>query len=185
MIDLTCLPLHLDTAKRVCRAIVETPKGSRNKFRYNPQARLFMLGGLLPEGMMFPFDFGFLPSTLGEDGDPLDIMVMLEAPAQMGCLVEVRIIGIIIAIQTENGVSRRNDRLLGVAVHSYAHAHLESVTDISSPLLSQVEEFFVSYNKQRKKKFQIKDVAGPKKAMKFLKMGIQSFKNAQKAEDEK
>ena len=48
-----------------------------------------MLGRLLPEGMMFPFDFGFLPSTLGEDGDPLDIMVMLEAPAPMGCLIEV------------------------------------------------------------------------------------------------
>ena len=111
-------------------------------------------------------------------------MVMLEAPAQMGCLIEARIIGIIMATQTEKGVSRRNDRLLGIAVHSHAHAQLESVTDISSLLLSQVEEFFVSYTRQRKKKFQIKDVGGPKKAMKFLKAGIQSFKKVQKEEDE-
>ena len=65
MIDLTCLPLRLDSNTGVCRAIIETPKGSRIKFRYDPQTRSFMLGGVLPEGMMFPFDFGFLPSTLG------------------------------------------------------------------------------------------------------------------------
>jgi len=76
MADLTSLPLHLDTKKRVCRAIIETPKGCRNKFDYDSETNLFMLGGLLPEGMMFPFDFGFLPSTLGQDGDPLDIMAL-------------------------------------------------------------------------------------------------------------
>ena len=72
-----------------------------------------MLGGLLPEGMMFPFDFGFLPSTLGEDGDPLDIMVLMDAPAHVGCLIEVRIIGIITAEQTEDGKTESNDRLIG------------------------------------------------------------------------
>jgi inorganic pyrophosphatase len=184
MNNLTRLPLHLDTAKRVCRAIIETPKGCRNKFRYDPEAGLFMLGGLLPEGMIFPFDFGFLPSTVGEDSDPLDILVMLEAPVQMGCLVDVRIIGIIMATQTENGMTRRNDRLLGVPVHSYAHAQLKSVTEISSNLIDQIEEFFVSYNKQRKKKFQIKGLGGPKKAMKFLKGGIRAFKKEMKDKDD-
>jgi len=184
MMDLSCIPLHLDVNKRTCRAIIETPKGSRNKFRYDRKTRLFMLGGILPEGMIFPFDFGFLPSTLGEDGDPLDIMVMLEAPAQMGCLLEVRLIGVIKAIQTEKKVSKRNDRLLGTAIHSHEHGHLESITDISSPLLSQIEEFFVSYNKQRGKQFQIKDVEGPKKAIKFVKLGIQSLQKAQKEVDE-
>ena len=180
MIDLTCLPLHLDTDTRVCRAVIETPKGSRIKFRYDPQARSFMLGRVLPEGMVFPFDFGFLPSTLGEDGDPLDIMVMLEAPAPMGCLIEVRILGIIVATQTENGVSRRNDRLLGVAVHSHAHGHLKTVKELSSTLLSQIEEFFVSYNKQRKRTFQIKEVGGPNTAIKLLNVGSRSFKKTQK-----
>lgn len=180
MIDLTCLPLRLDSSTGVCRAIIETPKGSRIKFRYDPQTRSFMLRRILPEGMMFPFDFGFLPSTFGEDGDPLDIMVLLEAPAQMGCLIEVRIIGIIVSTQTENGVVKRNDRLLGVAVHSHTHGQLKTVRDISSVLLSQVEEFFVSYNKQRKRTFQIKEVGGPKKAIKLLNVGRQLFKKAQK-----
>ena len=71
MADLTSHPLRLDPKKRICRAIIETPKGCRNKFDYDPDSDLFMLGGLLPEGMMFPFDFGFIPSTRGGDGDPL------------------------------------------------------------------------------------------------------------------
>jgi inorganic pyrophosphatase len=180
MNDLIQLSPDLDMSKRTCRVIIETPKGSRNKFRYNPETRLFMLGGLLPEGMMFPFDFGFIPSTLGADGDPLDIMVMLDAPAHVGCLIEVRIIGVIMATQTENGTTQKNDRLIGAAIHSYDHMSCESVTDLPANLLDQVEEFFVSYNKQRKKKFRVEKVAGPKKALKFLKAGIQSFKEAHK-----
>lgn len=180
MKDIAHLPLKLHAKKRVCRAIIETPKGCRNKFDYDPDSRLFMLGGLLPEGLMFPFDFGFIPSTLGEDGDPLDIMVLLDAPAHVGCLIEVRIIGIIRAQQTEDGTTRSNDRLLGVAIHSYAHERLQSLKDISPTLLSQVEEFFVSYNKQRKKTFKITGLGGPKKAMKFLKIGIQAYEKSPK-----
>ena len=94
MADLTSLSLQLDNKTGTCRAIIETPKGCRNKFDYDPETGLFMLGGLLPEGMMFPFDFGFLPSTLGEDGDPLDIMVLMDAPAHVGCLIEVRLLAL-------------------------------------------------------------------------------------------
>jgi inorganic pyrophosphatase len=90
MADFTSLPHQLDAKKCVCRAIIETPKGSRNKFDYDPDSGLFMLGGLLPEGMMFRFDFGFVPSTLGEDGDPLDIMVLMDAPAHVGCLKKAK-----------------------------------------------------------------------------------------------
>src|ERR1700692_3590471 len=176
MADLNSLPLQLDSKKSICRAIIETPKGCRNKFDYDPDSGLFMLGGLLPEGMMFPFDFGFIPSTLGQDGDPLDIMVLMDAPAHVGCLIEVRIIGIIEAKQTEDGKTKTNDRLLGVAVHSYDHMDLNSIDDVSKTLLSQVEEFFVSYNKQRGKKFAVTGTGGPKRAIKFLNEGSDAFK---------
>src|SRR5580700_4193375 len=176
MDNLTNLPNQLAAKKYQCIAIIETPKGFRNKFDYDPDSNLFKLGGLLPEGMMFPFDFGFIPSTLGADGDPLDIMVLMDAPAHVGCLMEVRIIGIITAEQVEHGKSETNDRLLGVAVHSYDHEDLESISDMSETLLKQVEEFFVSYNKQRGKKFRITGTGGPKKAMKLLKAGIKRHK---------
>ncbi len=180
MTELTSLPHQLDLKQCVCRAIIETPKGSRNKFDYDPDSGLFMLGGLLPEGMMFPFDFGFIPSTLGEDGDPLDIMVLMDAPAHVGCLIDVRIIGVITAEQTEKGKSETNDRLLGVSVHSYDHEDLETINDVSKTLLDQVEEFFVSYNKQRGKKFKVTGTGGPKKALRCLRRGSQTYKSAKK-----
>src|ERR1700683_1476269 len=146
MADLTALSNHLDPKKRVCRAIIETPRRFRKKFDYDPGSNLFMLGGLLPQGMMFPFDFGFIPSTLGEDGDPLDILVLMDAPAHVGCLIEVRIIGIIEAEQSDEGKTESNDRLLGVAIHSYDHEGLETINDVTKTLLDQLEQFFISYN---------------------------------------
>ena len=180
MDNLTTLPNQLDAKKSICRTIIETPKGFRNKFDYDPDSNLFMLGGLLPEGMMFPFDFGFIPSTLGADGDPLDILVLMDAPAHVGCLMDVRIIGMIQAEQTQSGKTKTNDRLLGVAVHSYNHEDLESIDDVSKTLLSQLEQFFVDYNKQRGKKFRITGTGGPKKAIKFLEEGIRLAKKAVK-----
>ncbi len=180
MPDLTSLPLQLNVKAAQCRAIIETPKGSRNKFDYDPDSNLFMLGGLLPEGMMFPFDFGFIPSTLGDDGDPLDVMVLMDAPAHVGCLIDVRIIGVITAEQTQDGKTKTNDRLLGVAVHSYDHENLRAIRDVSATLLDQVEAFFVSYNKQRGKKFKVTGTGGPNQAIKFLKKGVQAHKAAKK-----
>jgi inorganic pyrophosphatase len=176
MADITALSNQLDEKKRQCRAIIETPKGCRNKFDYDPDSSLFILGGLLPEGMMFPFDFGFIPSTLGDDGDPLDILVLMDAPAHVGCLIDVRIIGIIKAKQTEDGETEKNNRLLGVAVHSYNHQDLSSIDDVNKSLLSQIEEFFISYNKQRGKKFKVTGTGGPKNAIKFLKDGIKAYR---------
>jgi inorganic pyrophosphatase len=102
-------------------------------------------------------------------------MVLMDAPAHVGCLIEVRIIGVIEAEQTEDGKTEKNDRLLGVAIHSYNHEDLHSINDMSKTLLSQVEAFFISYNKQRGKKFKVVKIDGPKKAMKLLKEGMKAF----------
>jgi inorganic pyrophosphatase len=154
MSELTAISNQLDEKACQCRAVIESPKGSRNKYDYDPESGAFQLAGLLPEGMMFPFDFGFIPSTLGEDGDPLDIMVITDAPAQVGILMDVRIVGVIEATQTENGKTERNDRLLGVAVHSYNHSDVTKIDDVSKTLLNQVEAFFISYNQAARQKVQ-------------------------------
>ena len=176
MSDLTTLPHQLDAKKGTCRAIIETPKGCRNKFDYDPDSNLFKLGGLLPEGMMFPFDFGFIPSTLGDDGDPLDILVLMDAPAHVGCLIEVRLVGVISAEQIEDGDKETNDRLLGVAVHSYNHEDITTIDEVSKTLLSQIEEFFVSYNKQRGKKVQDHWHWRPEKSYKVFEEWYQETK---------
>lgn len=175
MADLSAFPNQWDAKTLECRAIIETPKQRRNKFDYDPESNLFRLGGLLPEGMMFPFDFGFIPSTLGGDGDPLDVMVLMDEPAHVGCLLAVRVIGVLEATQTEEGKTERNDRLLAVAIHSYQHEDVKSIKDVSSAILDQLEQFFVSYNKLRGKKFKLENRGGPKRAAKIIAQGIQAF----------
>jgi inorganic pyrophosphatase len=94
----------------------------------------------------------------------------------VGCLIEVRIVGIITADQSQDGTTESNDRLLGVAVHSYDHEQVQSIGDVSKTVLDQVEEFFASYNKQRGKKFKVTGTGGPRKAIRFLRRGIQARK---------
>jgi len=180
MPNLEKCPNHWDQKKRECKVIIETPKGRRNKFDYDPKYELFQLGGLLPEGLAFPYDFGFIPCTLAEDGDPLDVMVLMDEPAHVGCLLDVRLIGVMEADQTENGKSVRNDRLLAAALHSYAHENIKSITDVPKSILNQLEEFFISYNKSRGKKFKITGLHGPKRASAIMEAGITQFKKKDK-----
>jgi len=81
--DLTKLPAF-DKTSKCWHAVIETPKGSHHKFDFEPKLRCFELKRTLPEGMTFPPDFGFIPSTLGDDGDPLDVLVVLDFPASLG-----------------------------------------------------------------------------------------------------
>lgn len=175
MPDLTSFPNQLDAKKLQCRAIIETPKGRRNKFDYDPESGLFELAGLLPEGMAFPFDFGFIPSTLADDGDPVDVMVLMDEPAHVGCLLDVRLIGVIEAEQTQHGKTESNNRLLAVSIHSYSHENVVSIKHMTPSFLTQIEEFFVSYNKLRGKKFKVTGQGGPERALALLKKGAKEF----------
>src|ERR1700686_915727 len=75
------------------QVVIETPKGCRNKYAFDPKLRSFKLSRVLPDGMVFPYDFGFVPSTLAEDGDPIDVLLLMDAPAFPGCVVDSRLIG--------------------------------------------------------------------------------------------
>ncbi len=173
--DLSRLPHELNKKNCECRVVIETPKGRRNKFDYDPEIQAFTLGGLLAEGLSFPFDFGFIPSTLGEDGDPLDVMILMDEPAHVGCVLQVRIVGVIEAEQTEDGEKTANNRLIGIAVHSYNHEHIHSISEINKSVIEQVGEFFVTYNKSRGKRFKVTGTHGPSRAMKLVSEGIKSF----------
>ncbi len=174
--DLASLPHDLNKKDKTCRVVIETPKGRRNKFNYDPHLEAFTLGGLLPEGLSFPFDFGFVPSTVAADGDPIDVMVLMDEPAHVGCVLTIRLVGVIEAQQTQDGSTKENDRLIGVAVHSYSHENIQTIGEINKSLLDQVEEFFISYNKSRGKKFKVTGVHGPSKAVKRLEQAIEAYK---------
>jgi inorganic pyrophosphatase len=153
--------------------IIDTPRNSRNKYTYESHAGLFKLSGMLTAGHSFPYDFGFIPKTLGGDGDPLDVLVMMEEPGFVGLWVECRLIGGFEAYQTEkNGERQRNDRLLAVAESSLIYKDLQSIADLGGTVADQIVHFFVSYNEAKGKKFEAVDQYSADEAIKVVKSSL-------------
>src|SRR5919202_2715942 len=150
------------------QVLIETPKGSRNNFKFDERLRMFRLSGVLPMGAVFPFDFGFVPATVADDGDPLDVLVLMDEPAFPGCVVLVRLLGVVEAEQTEDGKTERNDRLIGVAAQSRDHQDLQSLDDLNANLVHEIEHFFVSYNSAKGKGFRTLGRRGPDVARRFV-----------------
>ncbi|HZX30978.1 MAG TPA: inorganic diphosphatase [Rhodocyclaceae bacterium] len=152
-------------------AVVETPAGFRSKLKYEAKAGLFVLGKVLPEGFSFPFDFGFIPGTLAEDGDPLDVMLICESGTAPGCLVPARLLGVleIRERKKKTGEPVRNDRILAVPIGSRQYAELESLARIPKALREQIEYFLVSYGALEGKKTRIIGQRGPDEARELVK----------------
>ena len=114
-------PFDADDGNLV-HVVIETPKASRNKYAFDPELKIFQLKKVLPEGMTFPYDFGFVPSTKAEDGDPVDVLVLMDEPAFAGCLLKCRVIGVIEGEQGKKKQKERNDRIVAIeqANHSFA-----------------------------------------------------------------
>lgn len=152
--------------ERMLQVIIETPRGSRNKYSFDPEQRIFRLKSELPAGMVFPFDFGFVPQTAGGDGDPLDVLVLMDQPAFPGCAVLVRPLGVMEIEQTERGKSFRNDRLIAVSETSQLYANLKTLDDIPRQALTEIDEFFTNYHRLQGKQSRtlaMKDAAAAKK----------------------
>lgn len=157
--------------------VIETPKGSRNKYSYDEKLGIFVMKGVLALGHSFPYDFGFIPQTLGGDGDPLDVLILMDEPAFAGCLIPSRLIGVIEAEQTErDGKTERNDRLLAVASNSRDWDDVRSINDLNVNLVDEIEHFFVSYNEAKGKKFEALGRFGAIKAQKIVEEGIKLYK---------
>ncbi len=166
-----------DTMKKQWRVVIETPQGSQNKYKFDEDLGQFTLSGVLPEGMSFPYDFGFLPSTLGDDGDPLDVLLLMDEPAFCGCVIPARLVGIIEAEQTErDGETSRNDRLVAIPVDARTYNDCKTLNDLNEHRLKEIQQFFVSYNRIRGKKFKLLGIKGPDRAAAVAKNGIAAFK---------
>ena len=148
--------------------VIETPKGCRNKYTFDFELKSYKLKTVLPQGAVFPFDFGSIPGTVAEDGDPLDVLLLMDEPAFTGCLVHGRVLGVIEAEQTRKGKTERNDRLIAVAAESHTHASLKSLLELEPKLVDEIEHFFVSYNKARGKEFKPIARKGPASATRLI-----------------
>ena len=158
-----------DRQSRNLNVVIDTPKGSRNKYAFDFKISAYKLKTVLPHGTVFPFDFGSIPGTVADDGDPLDVLVLMDEPVFIGCLVEARLLGVIEAEQSEDGKTERNDRLIAVAAESHTHGDLKSLEKLDSTLISEIEHFFISYNDARDKKFTPTARKGPATAKRLIR----------------
>jgi inorganic pyrophosphatase len=155
--------------------VVETPRGSRAKLAYDPKLESFALSKSLLTGLTYPHDWGFVPSTKADDGDPLDIMVIHDAATFPGLVVTCRVIGVLQIEQKSKKKSERNDRLFAVPRRSHSERALQDVRDLTGPIQEELEKFFIATDELEDKKLNIIGWKGPKAAVQAIKDAAKSF----------
>lgn len=166
-------PAFVKEEEGLVNVIIETPKGSRNKYAFEEESWLFKLKKVLPSGTVFPLDFGFIPATKAGDGDPIDVLVVMEQGTYPGTLLECRLIGIIEGEQTgRDGKAERNDRLLAVPDATIEYTPLKDIGDFGHEHLRDLEHFFVYYNEMAGKKYKLLGTKGPQAAIAAVKKAM-------------
>jgi inorganic pyrophosphatase len=160
------------------QVIIETPKGSRNKYAFDEEIRIFSLKKVLPAGMTFPYDFGFVPSTKAEDGDPTDVLVLMDEPAFPGCLLKCRVIGIIEGWQGKKKDGERNDRVIAVEEANHSYAQVRHVDELGKKFVQELCEFFVNYHDLQGEKYKVLGVKGPGEARRRIEDGVKGLRKS-------
>jgi inorganic pyrophosphatase len=168
----------VDPTTRLFNVVIDTPKGSRNKYKFDEDLGVFRLTRVLPAGMHFPYDFGSVPRSRAEDGDALDVLVLSEQATFPGCLLTVRLIGVLRATQLERGKRIRNDRLLGAVETPVNDSPCRSINELEPGLLHQIEQFFVSYNRVQGRTFRPTGRLGAAAARTMVRSAMRAYSKA-------
>ncbi len=136
--------------------VIETPSGSRTKYAFDPKTETFEMSKVLPLGTSFPFDFGFVPDTEADDGDPLDALVLADEPLVVGCVVTCRVLGAV-ECKTSQGKEPpvRNDRLITVPEKSIIGAEWQRLADLGDKLVSEITDFLADYTRREGRRFEL------------------------------
>ena len=166
MTELSKLPTWAD--KQRIHTIVETPRGSRSKLEYDPKLKAFTLAKPLLAGLTYPYDWGFIPSTKAEDGDPLDVLIIHEAVTYPGVVLSCIPIGILEVLQTSKGKEEeRNDRIFALPDRSPFEGDIQDIRDL--PARAIQERFFEATDALENKKLRFLGWHGPGRAVKSIK----------------
>ncbi len=159
----------MDKKDGLLQVIIETPKGSRNKYSFDPEQEIFALKKVLPAGMAFPYDFGFLPRTIAGDGDPIDVLLLMDEPAFPGCLISARLIGVIRGEQVDGKKRIRNDRLVAIAEANHMYANVKKLEDLPKKFVKELEDFFVNYHRLEGKEYKLLGCKDADEALRLIK----------------
>jgi inorganic pyrophosphatase len=169
MTSLSKIRTYVDDGK--VHVVIETPRGARAKLKYDPDLKAFTLSKSLMLGLTYPYDWGFIPSTAGDDGDPLDVLVLHDAATTPGLVLACQLIGVLEAFDQEKGKKQRNDRLIAVPIHSHLEKGLDNVHQLSVEQRTELEKFFAATDELEQKNFKSNGWRGPKHARKLVKEG--------------
>jgi inorganic pyrophosphatase len=171
MTDYSRLPIGDNAPKRV-NAVIEIPRDSVNKYEYDKTLHVFRLDRTLFSPVHYPGDYGFIPGTLGHDGDPLDVLVLVEAPSFPGCLMEVRPIGVLQMVDQGS----RDEKILAVAQSDPLYQQVNDASQAPQHLLREIEHFFSIYKYLEDKRTEIAGWGGAEEARKIIREGMKNFK---------
>ena len=157
---------------KVVYAVIEIPKGSRNKYEYDKDKEAFALDRVLYSPIHYPAEYGIIPKTLWDDGDPMDILVVMEQPTFPGCVIETRIIGVMKMI--DGGES--DDKILGVPVNDPKFKDVQDISDMPKPFLDEISHFFTEYKRLEKKTTEVLGWENAEKAFEALEHSMELYK---------
>lgn len=152
-------------------AVIEIPSGSRNKYELDKETGLLKLDRVLYSAVHYPSDYGFIPRTLHEDGDPLDVLVLLKEQTFPGCMIDVRPIGVLKMLDR----GEPDDKILGVPLHDPAHEEFFDIADIPQHLLREIEYFFTTYKDLEGKRVQAAGWEKSERAMQIVTESIERY----------
>lgn len=158
--------------------VVETPQATRHKYAFDRSTGLFALRTTIPDGLQWPYDYGFVPGTLGEDGDALDVLYLNDAATFPGCLTEGRLLGVIRL--EKNGY--QNDRFLACAKRingvSLSTDPYERIADVPRPTIESITRFLVDYSEGTGNRVKVTGIDGRRKALEAIRSGIERYTHA-------
>ena len=166
-----------DKPPELLNMVIEVNSGSRDKYEYDYNWEAFVLDRIIPSSVVFPVEYGFVPQTWFDDGDPLDIMVMSYEPLEVGCIVKVRVIGALV-IEDEEGC---DSKVLSVLVNDRRYEGYHDISDIHKHQLVEIQEFFETYKRLEPHKWaKVKEWQNAREAMKTVAYAIEKYKNLPK-----
>ena len=161
--------------------VIEIPKGSKNKYELDKETGLLRLDRVLYSAVYYPADYGFIPRTYCDDGDPLDVLVLAQEPVYPLTIVEARAIGVM-RMRDEKG---SDDKIVAVSVNDPAFADYTDKDQLPSHILREVQRFFQDYKVLEHKKVVIEDLLGPVEAVSIIRDALELYRKLRRGELQK
>ena len=158
--------------------VIEIPKGSKNKYELDKETGLLKLDRVLYSAVHYPADYGFIPRTYCDDGDPLDALVLSQEPVYPLTLVEARAIGVM-RMRDEKGI---DDKIVAVSVHDPAVAHFVDKAELPSHVLLELRRFFEDYKALERKQVVVEDLLGPEEAVTIIREALELYRRLRRGE---